>query len=183
MAFVVVTEGEKDKRLLEWLLQEELRAQPGEIRIINAGGWSAADALARSYLAAGDDTVALLVDADSTHPKGVQDRRMFLQSSLGMVGRGDRYRVFLAEPEIERLFFSEDWIIEALAGQPVSREDLIRGEYESKRILDKLLGEQDLREILGRLSDEARAAMREHPPVRDLLAFLEEVRRGTPVAS
>src|SRR5258708_32327690 len=101
----IVTEGEQDRLLLQALLNIE--ADDPDIRVMAAGGWSSADSLARSFLVRGEDNVALVVDADTTDPDLVEERKRFLLRSLGSLSSSADWRIFVIAPEIEALLFRD----------------------------------------------------------------------------
>ena len=134
MKTVVVTEGENDVLLLRALVGDQ--ANGGEF--VKAGGWSAADSLARSYLVDGAHDVALVVDADTHEASSAEERRRFLDYSLGSVALRTRWQVFVIVPEIESLLFEDANVLTSLVGRAVSDKDVYEGRFEPKRVLTRL---------------------------------------------
>jgi hypothetical protein len=178
--FTVVTEGKHDVALLKTLLN--ITDDNTNVKFVAAGGWSSADSLARSYLIHGDTNVALVVDADTTDPSQVEDRKRFLHMSLGEISSSAMWKVFVIDPEIERLLFEDHDVVEALVGRPISDTDFVSASFEPKAVLQRLLHGQSLTEvynrILGRL-DLSR--IRKATPIPELLAFIN--REGSKTAS
>lgn len=172
----IVTEGHTDALLLTELLKPEFDTDHNGIHIIEAGGRSGADSFARSVLATRDEPVALVVDADTVDPEGVVERRSFLEHSLGQVALHDRWKVFLVVPCLEALLFKDKAVLEGIVATQVSPEDLIRGEYDPKTVLQNLLKGKPLNIILEqRLSQHDLSTIRDLPLIRELKAFLHEV--------
>ena len=128
--FTVVTEGKQDVALLKAFL--DVTDDNTNVRFVAAGGWSSADALARSFLAHGDTHVALVVDADTTDPNLVEDRKRFLHRSLSEIPSSAMlWKVFVIEPEIEKLLFEDRSVVEALVGT-ISDTEFISASFEPR---------------------------------------------------
>ncbi len=163
----VVTEGKSDVTLLTELLGTEAS------EIIEAGGWSGADAYARSILAARKEPVALVIDAGTSDPNRVMERRQFMENSLGQVGPHDLWRVYLVVPEIEALLFTDRDLLEGLVEQAISEEDYIRGRYEPKKVLEKLLNGKPRQKVFeDRLPKLDLSSLYQLPLVRELRQFI-----------
>jgi hypothetical protein len=147
MPCIIVTEGPTDQTIIEQLLRPEFEPGGGDYQIAVAGGRSAADSLARSYLMVRPDPVALFVDADTSDPDAVEERRLFLNESLGQVATSDRFRVILAVPEVEALLFSDRPLLEAMAGQEVGEGLWTEGKFRPREVLRSLI-QHDLRNVL-----------------------------------
>lgn len=171
----VVVEGPSDEVVLRHLLGPGEEGDRLEFRV--AGGWSAADSLARSLLASGRGDVAVVVDADSVDPKRVEERKRFLTRSLEAIESRARWQVVVIEPELEALFFTDRDILESLVGHPVSDADFVGGYFEPRKTLQKLLkGDREsvYREKLPTLDLQK---IRELPAIRELRDFLHRVAR------
>src|SRR5947207_6144800 len=80
----VVTEGKTDELLVRKLLTDELIHHP-QIRVVEAGGRSSAQSLARSILGARSEPVAVVIDADTVDSAQLSGQRDFLESYFGKV--------------------------------------------------------------------------------------------------
>jgi hypothetical protein len=135
MTTSVIVEGETDQHFL-WAVLGAAVARGTEI--VSAGGRSSAISLARSYLSLPDRTVALLLDADTSDERLIEEQRGILSSSLAAVAPEWRFKVFLAVPVIEACLFSTSQVAAAAFGSPLSSEVLLRGRYEPRRTLVEL---------------------------------------------
>src|SRR5579863_1035296 len=99
---VVITEGESDATFVKSLIGS---GKADKTHYIPAGSWSSADSLARSYLTDPQTKVVVIVDADSSDPNLIEERKRFLQRSLGQIADKARWRVIVVAPEVERLLF------------------------------------------------------------------------------
>lgn len=174
MACYVITEEPEGVALLTELLRPDFDLEQGEVSILAGGGESGADALARSILAVRHEPVALVVDADTVEPGRVRESRRFLEYSLGEFG-GAGFGVFLAEPSLDSLLFNDRAIIEALTGRRPTDEQMLRGHYEPRRILEELLpnGLRGAR-LAERLPEIDLSSLRTHPLIEDLRKFITE---------
>src|SRR5579871_3419751 len=102
MENVLVAEGDADIILIKHLIEENGVLGP---KYMAAGGWSSADSLARSVLTNPNTKVAIIVDADSSDPNLIEERKRFLQRSLGQIADKARWRVIVIAPEVERILF------------------------------------------------------------------------------
>src|SRR5262245_32089169 len=108
----VVVEGPSDAILLGALL--EAPEEDRQVQVVVGRGWSGADSLARSLLAASRRDVALVVDADSVDPSLVAQRCEFLEQSLREIASDARRLVVVIVPELEALLFQDRDLVEAL---------------------------------------------------------------------
>jgi hypothetical protein len=156
------------------LLKPEFDADgQGGVVIAPAGGWSAADSLARSILAVRNRPVALVVDADAADAR---ERQRFLENSLAEFGAPGTWQVFVAAPEIEALFFENADLLQQFTGREATAEQQLRSRFEPKQVLLELLGDQDfLAALHERLPQINLDPMRAAALVQELKAFLARV--------
>jgi hypothetical protein len=170
---IVVTEGETDCLLLRAILDESLTAVP--VSFVAAGGWSAADAYARSVLVHGAADVVLVVDADSSDANLAEERRRFLQRSLREIPSPSRRHVIVVAPEIEGLLFRDRAVLEQLVGRRVSDTELVRAEFEPRKVLSEMTGGEDRLELFReRLPRLDLSVLKTLPEIRELREALHE---------
>lgn len=174
MTYHIVTEGPGEVALIRELLKPEFDPEQQPIRIVSGGGWSGADSLARTILAVRNEPVVLIVDSDTNDPAQIQERRQFLEASLGQVGPRLLWRILLVVPEIEAILFQDKQTLEELVGKVVSDEQFLRGQYEPRKILKELTADPSRsKEFLAkRLPQTDLSALRKLPLVRELKEFL-----------
>lgn len=175
----IVTEGQSDAEVVKALLRPESEQCPGKLRVWAAGGWSAADSLARTVLVTRAEPVALLVDAGTVDESRVAERMAFLEASLRQVGGERGWQVLVAVPEVEGLLFQDRGTLERLIGKQVTEAQMLRGRYEPTRVLRELTGGKSAAEALQSASDLDLSALREVPWVRELRSFLERAGNGS----
>jgi hypothetical protein len=165
----VVTEGPFDAALLSTLLAPEAVRSGVCLRFREAGGWSAADSLARSILAVRREPVVLVVDADGGEERA-SERKAFLQSSLGAVARPDMFEVVVMAPALEMIFFQDESVLEHIAGRPPTDVERVRAEYEPVRALESMGVKRD--RIPQSLRPEDVERLRAMPELQRILAFV-----------
>ena len=167
---VLITEREFDKALFQTLVGT------GDIKYIAAGGWSSADSLARSYLTDPQTRVVLVVDADTSDPNLVEDRKRFLRHSLGQIAQNTRWRVVVIAPETERLLFDNRSILEDLVQHKVTDTEFVEGQYSPNRVLQQLAGlsKMQLHERLAKINLDP---IKKQPEIQDIRQFFGSKRR------
>ena len=171
---VVVTEGESDVLLLRALVGQ----QTDDTEFVKAGGWSAADSLARSYLVNGQHDVALVVDADTHEATTADERRRFLTDSLGSVALRTRWQVFVLIPQIEGVLFEDTNVLASLVNRTVSERDVYEGHFGPKRVLTRLTGRKPLAPLLQeRLPKIDLTPLHSVPEIQHLRQFLMGARK------
>jgi hypothetical protein len=194
----IVTERRRHVFLLKALLRPELSAleKAGhEVAIVQAGGWSSAESLARSLLVIRQGPVALVVGLDEESRKigapdsaalaaAVREQERFLKQSLGAYADPNAFEVITIAPEIERLIAEEPVLVRALTGRAPTEEEsavLHSHPYEGLEwMLDDSVGGRHTaagRDYL--LTDLVEAAFEKQLPHLDLsrLRGTEEIRR------
>ena len=144
----VIVEGVFDKFLLERILPEDILAHN---KIIVGNGDNLALSKARSLLIAADLPVVLIVDADSTEPAIIEEKKDFMVQSLRQFSESDHFKVVLAVPELEIIFFSSRAMIEELIQRPITDQQWESAQYRPKRILGDLLQTENIQASLADL--------------------------------
>jgi hypothetical protein len=170
--------------LLQRILTEEERA---DIEIENAG--ISMYSVARTLLASRGKPVAVVIDANTPNPEGVEQVWQGADEMLGNVARGVLpYKVVVAVPEIEALFFQRPEVLRRRFDGAVTDHLLELAQYSARAALRKLAADGDsgqLRwDILKTLTDEEVAALHQTDLIQEVLGFIGLVRRrARPVAT
>jgi hypothetical protein len=132
----IVTEGDLDVAILRAILKPELDNK--QTRIWSAGARSAADSLARSILAVRNEPVILVVDTDNQPVREVENH---FEHSLGAAGPREMWRVCLAVPTIEAVFFDNPATFVELFDDSISESDKVLARFQPKEVLEKVLAQ------------------------------------------
>lgn len=177
--YQVVTQTASDVLLLQAIL--DIRPDDPKIAFVAAGGWSSADTYSRTRLMLDEANVAIVVGADTFNSDEAEGRREFLHRSLGDVTLHKKYCVAVIAPDIEALLFRERSLLEQLVGREVSELELVRAEYEPKRVLQSLLHPVSLADAFtDRLPRIDTSSLANDPELRALKKFLPRVRQNAP---
>jgi hypothetical protein len=178
MVYHVITEGATDIAVLKAVLWRSLSAAKGSVTVAfeAARGWSAAESLARSFLAIDREPVALVIDADSTSPKQIEERRAVTEGLLGLYAQSSRWVVILMVPMVEALFFRDPvFLADVLRLKTkVSPAILRQAKFEPKAALQDLLhtARCSFPELLSRIRDADVNPLLSAPEVETLCHFL-----------
>lgn len=185
MIAYVLTDSEFIAALLLRLITKEDQADV----YIKAFASSTLYSLARTLLLERDRPVAVVVDANTPNPEGIARERRGAEELLRDVAGGLRpFKVVLAVPEIEAVFFERPEVLRRRFDGAVTDHLLELGQYSARAALRKLAADGDgekLRwEILNSLTDDEVAALRRTDLIREVLEFMGLARRRSrPVAT
>lgn len=171
----VFAEGVTDQVLLTRLLSD-LRTEGG-VRIVASGGSDAARPLARKQLLVSRDPVALVIDSDTTDPAKVTQQQRELEDYLRWGAQGTPFIVVQFVPQIEIIFFQHPAVLRRLLRTEVDEHAIFAGKFAPKAFVEGLLassGSEGLSGILGRLTDQDVAELRENDTVKRLRTFVRE---------
>ena len=178
----IVCEGISDKQILESLLPKELL---DTVVIADAGPLSSIISLARSLLVRRQAPVLVFADANATSPKQVSARQHDIDEFIGGVAISP-FKVVLAVPEIETIFFHDISLLSRLTGQTLSPEILTTAIYQPSQVLSQLMPEERSKKnyaaLLEQLSESDRDSLSHAPPIQDVIEFLQAVKGVASVA-
>ncbi len=172
----VVVEGALEVDLLKRLLPKELLAV---VPLVPSGGPHSLISLARSLLITRQKPVAVLVDTDSVEEAAVRERRRSAEDLMEMVSPGVPFKVILLIPTTEILFFQAPDLFRKVFPGEGSAERLLLARDNPKEALSQLSaragGPRRVKALVKALGDRDLEALRSAGPIRELIAFLEEV--------
>ncbi len=176
MSASVLTEANFDGMLLATLLGDEENRDGIEIRVVS--GLSSGYSFARTMLAVKRIPVAVVIDADSPEQEVASERQRSAEEVLGDAAAGVPFRVIVAVPELEILFFKRPQLLKKVYGKSVTALITELGKVSPRRALQKLdpdLNYEHLRfKILKAMDEEDIKALRATALIKELLSFLRE---------
>jgi hypothetical protein len=178
MKYHVITEGTTDVAVLKALLWRSISAAKATVAVDfeAAGGWSAAEALARSILAIDREPVALVIDSDTTSPQQIEERRAVTAGLLGLYAPPSQWVVVVMVPMIEAIFFKDPAFLASVLGlkAKVSPAILHRAKFEPKPALDELIraARCSFPDFLTRIRNAEVNPLLDSPEIESLCAFL-----------
>lgn len=163
----LITEGVADEKILRKILPGALL---NGIKIIPAGGYSSALAWASSLLNATDETVIVVIDADSNDRQIIDERLGFLQAMLSQTASKDRFSIIMFEPGLETIFFQNQEVAEHLFGGYLTEIDARLAATSPKEAL-KILG-ANTSEVLQKLDAKDIGKLRTIPQISRMIKLL-----------
>ena len=172
MKVYVLAEGQTGIAILQRLLQRRVDTN---VEFVSGGGKSSAISLAQSLLVARLQPVAVVMDADSVDIERVREQETIYYDLLKARAMGVPFRVLLAVPAIEFLFFESPGVLKDL-GIKVTERDSIDAKYRPKQALDRLLRQTGTppHQFIERLPDSAIERLSELPLVKELTEFVQK---------
>lgn len=171
----IVTEGESDRALLERVFRTELRA--GVVEIVTSRGGTAALSTARTLVAVRKAPVALVIDADTTDERRIEERRDYLAEALRAASPGTSWKIFLAVPELEAVLFDDPSVIEWTLGVHVTDAHRQLAKFQPKHVLEGLFLQKHIRtriDFVNRMPETAVQSLRESTLIKEIREFLEQ---------
>lgn len=170
----VVTEGQADADLLRRVLADALVE---DVEFVVGRGRSAAESLARSILAVKQTPVALIIDTNTTDQRSIDEQVDFLRYYLDQGSGCDAFEVIPAVPEIEVVLFHNQSLVERITNQQFNEREWEMAKRHPKESLTTALADPPthVRNALAELTEEDLAALRQHPLVLKLSAFLSSI--------
>ncbi len=143
-----IVEGAFDKFILERILPEKIVSQT---KIINGNGYSIALSRARSLLISTELPLSLIVDSDTTNTNRIEERKDFITQSLLQLSTPEYFHIFLAVPEIEAIFFSDQEIVQEIVKSKISDQQLELAHYHPRQVLQNMLHTENLQKSFSEL--------------------------------
>ncbi len=175
MNATVLTEGNFEGMFLATLIAEEQHLYDIEIKAV--GGMSSVYSFARTLLAVKRTPVAVVIDADSPEPDVAAERQRSAEEVIGDAASGIPFRVIVAVPALEILFFRRPELLGRVFGAAINDHLMELAELSPRHALRKLASDKQFEavrlELLKAMDAEDLRAIREMDIVQDLLAFVK----------
>jgi hypothetical protein len=181
MKIFIVVKDETDRDVLRSVLLTEKLAN---VQFVMSKDRRELSSVATTMLVTERAPLALVWDADATHPDVIQDRREWLDALVTRFAlRSIPFRIIMAIPSLEAIFFVRPEILESVAGGKLSDRIILIAKYSAKDALEEfgnVCGKPlDAREIAASLGPAELDMVREHPIIKELTEFLDEAHRFT----
>jgi hypothetical protein len=177
MTAYIVCEGERDMQLLKRVLPEEL---VNTVVVVAAGGLSEVKSLARSLIVRRQSPVAIVVDADAMTPEHIEGRRKETEEIIGSVAANTPFKVILAVPTLDTIFFQDIPLLSRLLGYAPSQDLLGLAVYQPWQALKQLISQskryQSQTQLVEQLTNEDLEILRKAPVIQEVIQFLQSAR-------
>jgi hypothetical protein len=173
----IVTESDFVAALLKRLLTKQERA---DIEIENSA--ISMYSIARTIILRYYKPVAVVIEANTPNPKRVAQERLSADESIRIAaGRLVPYKIILAVPEIETVFFQRPEVLRRRFDGEVTDHLLELAQYSAHAALGKLAADGDpdklRKQILKTLTAEEVAALRQTDLMQEVLEFITMARQ------
>jgi len=177
----LVAEGKFDAQLLQRILDAN---QVRGFSVSAAGGKSTAASFAMSVLASRREPVALVLDADTSDQRAVEEQERIYYDLLHSVSRTTPFKIFSAVPALEVVLFSDREILSKIVGVAVSDLQARDAEDRPKQVLNALLKQAGAQDnpiaLLQKIDGEAGRRLAKHPLLKSLISFVKKPASWTP---
>ncbi|AGY56939.1 hypothetical protein [Gloeobacter kilaueensis] len=180
MKIEVVVETELDKLLLETILKAIPEAQEFEFRYFVANSRNRLSIVARTIIVGVPHPLLVVMDADTNDPELARIRKQELESYLNWVTPAQPYRILVALPELEIVFFADPSIVESKLkdGRKLTAVEQNLTQSAPKQLLQSLARERllpDVTVLLSELTDDDITKMSQHRLFQEVVSFLKSV--------
>jgi hypothetical protein len=172
----IVLEGESDLAIVRALLPDKIQAAS---EFIALGRRSNITSVARTVLVKHREPVAVVVDMDSLDVATIREKYLTTEQLLRAVSGGTPFKVIPCIPALEAIFFEVPQMLQRIFPKVQLSAFLM---FFSKLPKDALAflfanggGPTSLSEFLDALTDEDVERLQMTGPIRDLIAFVNEV--------
>jgi hypothetical protein len=149
-----------------------------EVTLRPAGEGSNITSVARTLLAVRRKPVAVLVNTNTLDESMMEERVQMMQELLRAAAAGVPTKFILFIPHIETLFFQARGLLTKVFRAPLPEDVRLVAPYSPRDALARLFarssGPKNVRALLESLDDAGRDALRATPPIRELIAFLQD---------
>lgn len=172
MKAYVIAESRFDAALLTKLLGPAILKT---VAVAESGDISSSISLARSAIAVRQKPIAFFADSDALADHAIERRRQEIGELIGLAAGSTPFKVILAVPEIEVLFFQSTEMAERIFGKTFSGTELEFAQLQPAKTFKELTSQRSGEEILALLNEEDVALMSNAPPIQELLSFLAQL--------
>jgi hypothetical protein len=175
MSVSVLAESNFDGMFLTTLLAAEQKAGAVEIGVVS--GLASCYSFARTMLAVKRIPVAVVIDADSPEPEVASERKCRAEEVLADAAGGVPFRVIVAVPELEALFFRRPNLLKKAFGKRTDKHVIELALLSPRHAIRKLAPGEPYEQARFRLLRAMTAAdvkaLRETDLIQDLLDFVK----------
>lgn len=167
----IVVEGPTGAMILRAILPKDLLQ---DVKFINGQGGYGAISFARKLLMTERIPTAIVIDADAGQEAVVETQRQDLDFLLQQAAADVPYRLLLAVPEIETVFFQNRGLLEELLGRQFTDLEWHLAQQQPRLLLNSFPGGSSgfVPQALAKLNDKQREILCQHPLIQSLSQFL-----------
>lgn len=167
----LITERSSDAKILRMVLPESVLAS---VQLIESESDYGAESQAMSRLAEQRLPVVLVLNARTNDPMAIQQRYADLGGLLRSYGGPTPFKLAIAIPELEVIFFQNRDMVQTLIGKVLTDLEWQFAQKHPQEFLDSL-GENEtafVEQMLQSLNEENLRAIRQHSLIQEITEFL-----------
>lgn len=170
----LITERPSDAEILRKVLPKS--AQEG-VQFVESKSDYDAESRAMSLLAEKRLPVVLVLNSRTNDESAIQQRKADLGYLLRTYAGSVPFKLAIAVPELEVIFFQDRSLIETLIGKALTDLEWKFAQRHPQELLDTLAEDKTalLAEILRLLSPETRQVLQQYPLIHEITTFLLEI--------
>jgi hypothetical protein len=170
MAYIV-TKCPKDAEILKKILPESLVQS---VLFVNGESEYGAESMARKLLSSKRSPVVLVMDAKTNDAALIEERSNDLGFLMRQAAGGVPFKMAIAIPEIEVVFFHDRSLLEAMIQQPLTDLEWQLAQHHPKDLLEILPSGVDgfVEAAINDMSDSMIQTLHQHPLIQEIIRFL-----------
>ncbi|GAB4202734.1 MAG: hypothetical protein Fur006_56540 [Coleofasciculaceae cyanobacterium] len=167
----IVTECASDAAILSEVLPKRVLHN---VKFIDGKSPYGAESMANTLLAAKRLPVVLVINAKTNDELMISERASELNYLLRQASPGIPFKVLIAVPELEVVFFQEREFLEELIGKKLTDLEWQFAQHHPKELLENLSKSSTtfIETTLNALDDQKLQVLRQHPLIGELNEFL-----------
>jgi hypothetical protein len=168
----IVTECPSDAAILKKVLPKQVLHN---IKFVDGESPYGAESIANTLLAAKRLPVVLVINAKTNDELMIRERISELSYLLRLASAGTPFKILVAVPELEVVFFQERKLLEELISKKLTDLEWQFAQHHPKELLENLLGSSTtfIETTLNTLDDQKLQVLGQHPLIGELNEFLE----------
>jgi hypothetical protein len=169
----IVTKCPRDAAILQKILPEPMLQS---VQFVNGKSEYGAESMARKLLSSKRSPVVLVMDSKTNDAALIEERRSDLGFLMRQAAAGVPFKMAIAIPEIEVVFFHDRTMLETMIQQSLTDLEWQLAQHHPKDLLGTLPSGVDnfVETALASMSDSTIQTLRHHPLMQEIMSFLSQ---------
>jgi hypothetical protein len=169
----VVTKCPRDAAILRKILPESLLQS---VQFVDGESEYGAESMARKLLSSKRSPVVLVMDSKTNDAALIEERRSDLGFLMRQAAAGVPFKMAIAIPEIEVVFFHDRALLERMIQKPLTDLEWQLAQHHPRDLLATLPTSVDgfVETALESMSESMIQTLRQNPLIQDIISFLNQ---------